>query len=144
MSTLNNVIHFRGEVVTFYATFKDPTGQSAGVDLVPFSPVIKIEYANPLGQLLTMLPSTSMQRISSERYYYNWTVPEDAPFTTYNAVMSGVLGDKEVLSTEEVMVGNPAVTAKQNYLRYGPTNSYLQKARTKEPRLHPQLPQGMF
>lgn len=144
MTVLNDVVHFRGEVITFYATFKQPTGASAGAELVPFSPVIKIEYANPLGQLLIILAETPMQKISLERYYYNWTVPDDAPFTTFNAVMSGVLGTKEVLSTQEFIVGNPALTAKREFLRYGANHSYLQTPRTTEPRLHPQLPQGEF
>lgn len=144
MTALNDVIYFRGDVVTLYATFKRPTGQAAGADLVPFSPTVKVEYANPLGQLLIILPETSMQRVSTERYYFHWIIPDDAPFTTYNAVMSGVLVNKEVLGTQEVIVGNPAVTVKPAYLRYGPTNSYLQKSRAIEPRLHPQLPQGTF
>lgn len=144
MTVLNNVVYFRGEVVTFYATFKQPTGASAGSELVPFSPVIKIEYANALGQLLIMLSSASMSKISAERYYYQWTVPANAPFTTYNAVMSGVLGSKEVLATQEFTIGNPALTVKSEFLRYGPTSSYLQASRAVEPRLHPQLPQGEF
>lgn len=144
MTVLNDVIYFRGEVVTLYATFKDPTGQSAGIDLVAFSPVVKIEFANPMGLLQEILPKTPMQKISVERYFFNWTIPNDAPLTTYNAVMSGVLGDKEVVGTREIVVGNPAVTVKSAFLRYGPSNSFIQRSRATEPRLHPQLPQGTF
>ena len=50
MSILNNVVHFRGEVVTLYATFKLLTGQAAGDALVAFSPTVKVEYATPLNQ----------------------------------------------------------------------------------------------
>ena len=144
MTVLNDVVYFRGEVVTFYATFKTPTGQSAGSELVLGSPTIKIEYANPVGQLLTVLSETSMQRLSIERYFYNWTIPDTAPLTTFNAVMSGVLGGKEVIGTQEVRIGNPALTVKPAFLRYGPTSSFLQRSRIVEPRVHPQIPQGMF
>jgi hypothetical protein len=144
MVVLNDVVHFRGEVVTLYATFKAPTGVSAGTDLVPFSPAVRIEFANPLGQLQEILPTTPMSRISIERYFFNWTIPNDAPLTTYNAVMSGVLEDKEVIGTQEIIVGNPALTVKSSFLRYGPTSSFIQSPRTSEPRLHPQLPQGTF
>lgn len=143
MTVLNDVIFFRGEVVTLYATFKQPTGQSAGNELVPFSPEVKIEFANTLGVIQNILSPTPMVRISKERYYFNWTIPNDAPFTIYNAVMSGVIGDKEVLATQEVRVGNPMVTVRPKFLRYG-ASSFLQRSRTHEPRLHPQLPRGTF
>jgi len=143
MSILNDVVHFRGEIVTLYATFKLPTGESAADNLDPVTPTVHIEYATPNNQVVLILPDTLMIRMTNERYHYDWIVPNNAPLTTYNVVYSGKIDDKVVVSTEELIVGNPALTAKQNYLRYG-THTFLQTSRTQEPRLSPQLPRGTF
>jgi hypothetical protein len=143
MTVLNNVVHFRGELVALYGTFKIPTSESAAGFLESFSPAVKVEYANAANQIVTILPLISMKRITPERWVYNWTIPMNAPFTTYNVVTQGTIDDKLVQSTEDLVIGNPALTTKQNFLRYG-RDSYLQMSRTYEPRLSPQLPRGTF
>ncbi len=143
MPRLNDVIHFRGETVTLYATFKIPTGESAAGTLTPFTPAVKIEYATGTGEIKIILSKTFMTRMTFERYFFNWVVPEDAPLTVFNAVYSGVVDGKEIQSTEELLVGNPNVTTNRHFLRYGPESS-LQESRTAEPRLSPQLPKGEF
>jgi hypothetical protein len=143
MSILNDVVHFRGETVTLYATFKLITGESAQFDLDFVSPTIHIEYATPNNQIVIILPPTSMTRMTNDRYFYNWIVPNNAPMTTYNIVYSGIIDDKKVVSTEDLIVGNPALTVKQNFLRYGPS-TFLLMSRVYEPRLSPQLPRGTF
>jgi len=143
MVLLNDVVHFRGEVVTLYTTLKLSSGQSAAGDFDLTSPTVHIEYATPTNQLVIILPPTAMTRMTGERYFHNWKVPFIAPLTTYNVVYSAIIEDKEVKSTEELIIGNPSLTTKQNCLRYGP-NSYLLVSRTYEPRLPPTLPRGTF
>jgi hypothetical protein len=143
MSILNDVVHFRGETVTLYATFKLITGESAQFDLDLVSPTIHIEYATPNNQIVIILPPIPMTRMTNDRYFYNWVVPYNAPMTTYNIVYSGIIDDKKVVSTEDLIVGNPALTVKQNFLRYGPS-TFLLMSRVYEPRLSPQLPRGTF
>ncbi len=143
MPRLNDVIHFRGETVTLYATFKRPTSESAGELLVPFTPAIEIEFATSLGNIDIILSKRPMIAITSERYYFDWTIPADATLTVYNAVMSGEIEGKEIKSTEEVIVADPNVTTNRNFLRYG-SQSFLHESRAFEPRIHPQLPQGEF
>jgi hypothetical protein len=143
MVLLNDVVHFRGEIVTLYTTFKYSTGESAADLLDQNSPTVHIEYATPANQLVIILPPTRMVRMTNERFYYNWIVPDSAPMTTYNVVYSGIIDEKEVKSTEELIVGNPALTTKQNNLRYGP-HTFLARSRTYEPRISPQMPKGTF
>lgn len=143
MSILNDVVHFRGEIVTLYATFKLVTAEATEEELTPFSPRVKVEYATPLNVIVDILPWTPMQRMTTERWFHNWIVPQNAPFTVYNVVYSGVVLDEEIKSTEELVIGNPALTTAQNYLRYGP-KTVLQRSRTYEPRQSPQLPKGTF
>lgn len=143
LSILNDVVHFRGEIVTLYGTFKLVTGESAQFDLDFTSPTIHIEYATPTNQIVIILPPTPMTRMTNDRYFYNWVVPFDAPMTTYNVVYSGIIDDKKVVSTEDLIVGNPALTVEQNSLRYG-SSTFLLVSRTYEPRLSPQLPRGTF
>lgn len=143
MTVLNNIVHFRGEVVTLYGTFKIPSSESAVGFLDPTSPTVKVEYANAANQIVVILPSTSMRRITDERWFYNWKIPMNAPFTTYNVVITGIIDDKIVQSTEDLVVGNPSLTTKQDFLKYG-RSSFLQVPRTYEPRLSPQLPKGTF
>lgn len=141
MVVLDNVVHFRGEVVALYGTFKIPTSESAAGLLE--NPTVQVEYANAANQVVVILSPTAMQRITTERWFYNWTIPMSAPFTTYNVVTMGTIDGKLVKSTEDLIVGNPALTTKQNFLRYG-RSSYLQLSRTYEPRLRPDLPKGTF
>lgn len=145
MVLLNDVVHFRGETVALYTTCKYSTGESAGeIGLLdPNSPTVHVEYATPSNQLIVILPPTSMTRMTNERYFYNWIIPDNAPMTTYNVVYEAIIDEKLIKSTEELIVGNPALTTKQNYLRYGPT-TFLVRSRTYEPRISPQLPKGMF
>lgn len=143
MSLLTNVIHFRGETVTLYATFKQPTGESVADGPGVVNPTVKIEYATPTGNIVEILPSSDMTQISAERYFYNWIVPDDAPLTTYNVMYSGMIGDVLASRTEDLIVGNPSVTTIRNFLRYGPF-SFVLRPRTTTPRQHPQLPKGEF
>jgi len=143
MSILNDVVHFRGEIVTLYATFKITTAEAAGEELTVFSPRVKVEYATALDTIVDILPWTAMQRMTTERWFYNWIVPQTAPLTVYNVVYSGVIDDEECVATEELIIGNPAITTHQNALRYG-RKSFLQRSRTYEPRQSPQLPKGQF
>lgn len=139
MSKLNSAVHFRGETVTLFAVFKTPKG----VPVVPLSPTVKVEYATAMGNIETILSATPMVQMSSERYYFNWEIPETAPHATFNVVYSGIVEGVTVKTTEELIVGDPNVTTHRNFLRYG-SKSSLQKSRTTEPRLSPQLPKGEF
>lgn len=139
MAQLNDTVHFRGEIVTLFATFKVSTSQSTEV----LNPSIEIVFATSAGSIETILSKRPMIQIAAERYYFNWTVPDDAPLTVYSAVMSGEIDGEEVKSTEEVIIANPNVTTNRNHLRYGP-QSFIQEPRSSEPRIHPQLPIGEF
>jgi len=143
MVLLNDVVHFRGETVALYATFKLPSGESAQDLLDANTPTVHVEYATPANQIVIILPPTPMVRMTNERFYYNWVVPDNAPMTTFNVVFSGNIDDGITKSTQELIVGNPALTTKQNFLRYGP-HSFLARSRTYEPRISPQMPKGTF
>lgn len=142
---LTDVLHFRGETVTLYATFKgvDSTPESTGLTVL--NPTVKIEYVNNAKQVVTVLSERSMITISKERFYYRWKIADNAPYTTYLYTCTGIIDSKVVSHTEEIIVANPAVTLAGNrkYLRYG-TASYLVRTPITEPRRHPSLPKGTF
>lgn len=140
MTKLNDTVHFRGEVVTLFATFKSSTSEPAS-EVV--NPLIEIVYATPMGSIETILSKRAMSQISLERYFYNWTIPNDAPLTIYSVITSGEVNSVEIKSTEEIIVANPSATTNKNYLRYG-FQSFIQEPRLSEPRVHPQLPIGEF
>jgi hypothetical protein len=142
MSVLTNVLHFRGETVTLYATFKQPTAESAMGTVS--APQVKIQYATPAGTVVTILPASDMIAISGERFFYNWTIPLDAPLTAYTVAYSGYIGNVLAGRTEDLVVGNPTLTMNRRFLRYGPF-SYLLLPRTPAvARPNPALPRGEF
>lgn len=142
MSKLTDVVHFRGEVVTLYATFKnlDATPESTGLGVI--NPTVKIEYVNNAGQVIDILPSTPMVPINRERFYYRWTVPNDAPLTAYWAIYSGVIEGAVANRTEELRVENAAIL-KECLLRYGRASVLFMPPKPFDWE-HPALPRGEF
>ena len=143
MTKLTDVVHFRGETVTLYATFKnlDATPEATGVGVI--LPKVQIEYVDNAKQVVQVLPPTDMIPISKERFYYRWTIPYDIPLTTYWAIYSGFIGGVEAFRTEEIKVGNPAITKNSCILRYGSV-SVLNSPPVYPDRKHPALPKGEF
>lgn len=143
MSLLTNIMHFRGETVTLFSTFKQPTGEA--IDEAPnvLNPQVQIQYATSLGSIVTVLPPTDMIRISNERYFYNWTIPDTAILTVYTVMYSGMIDDLLASRTEELIIGNPNVTTTRRALRYGPS-SYIMRPRVPTIRKNPALPRGEF
>lgn len=144
MSVLTDVLHFRGERVTLYATFKleDAIPESTGVSVI--QPTVTIQYANAANQIVTLVNKGAMSPISDERFFYNWIVPNNAPLTSYTVLYQGIIEGTIASRTEELIVGNPSVThMSPRKLRYGPS-SILQRARDFTVRPHPALPRGTF
>lgn len=143
MSKLNDVIHFRGETVTLFATFKEITAEGQDTPSGVLSPVVRIDYVDNNGVIQTALPSTEMTRISIDRYFALWTIPEDALMTTYSVKYDATIGDKSAFATEDLIVGNPNITRNRSTLRYGP-HSVLQRPADATPRKPLALPNGEF
>jgi len=140
VSILTNVIHFRGETVTLYATFKQATSVPESTGILTIQPTVRIEYVNSLGNVITTLPDTQMSLISKERFFYNWLIPDSAPITAYIVTYTGIIDEIEASRTEELVVGNPNITTKNRcMLRYGP-GSVLLRPRDFSVRPHPAQP----
>ncbi len=141
MSVLTNVIHFRGETVTLFATCK-LIDQTPEIGDIP--PTAEIQYVDAGGQIKFILPPTQMIPLALERAYLNFTIPYNAPLTAYTIVYRGIIDTGSAVRTEDFIVGNPSVTHKNpKALRYGPS-SVVQQPKDYTVRPHPALPRGQF
>jgi len=130
MTKLTQVVHFRGETIPLYATFKNvnATPNAAGSGIL--NPRVSVRYTNALGIVIEVLPSTEMVKISADRYYYVWKIPDNAMLTNYLVTYTAVVDDVSTFTTEELLIGNPNITYDRCTLRYGP-HSNVQRPRDK-------------
>ncbi len=123
MTKLTQVVHFRGETIPLYATFKrvdaTPNVTPPGI----LNPQVSIRFSDPNGIVVEVLPPTEMIKISLDRYYYVWKVPDNAYLTNYLITYTAIVDDVQTFATEELLIGNPAITYNRCTLRYGPHSS---------------------
>lgn len=145
MAKLTDVIHFRGEEITLFATFKGVDGQPNSEVSSTLNPQVAIYYVDRDG-VHQLLASTAMIMIAPDRYYLPYTIPYTAPLTTYIVEYTATVNGVDTFATEQLIVGNPAISTSDNgaSLRYGPHSSFLQRPRSKTIRASIALPGGQF
>lgn len=78
-------VYYRGDDIFLYVQFKDQQGQL----IQPMNPVVSIYYYDTTGNRSVMLNQQPLLLSSQYEYFYLFTIPQDAVYSTYEVIYSG-------------------------------------------------------